>query len=128
MRNETTAHLTTCYFRHQQDSIERHGWFFVKNYTAPYQRQNHIFRAMLQKMKKTKYWKNFAGIKKKRLKKMAPFLKLADEEKAIYAKLLQEADRKAQIIAEKRVPLSIDISLLGGGWSFIPQVSPHLQK
>lgn len=44
-------------------------------------------------------------------------------ERERYGKLRQEAETKAQERAKKRIPKSIDISLLGGGWAFLLEFS-----
>jgi hypothetical protein len=56
-------------------------------------------------------------------KRIAPFRKWADEERARYFELRQKAEKDAQAKAEKMIPTSMDISLLGGGWSFLLEFS-----
>src|SRR5271165_6608830 len=45
------------------------------------------------------------------------------EEKIRYEALHQQAERRALELAEKKIPNSIDISLLGGGWAFLLEFS-----
>ncbi len=51
------------------------------------------------------------------------FTKWADEEHLRYAALRDKAAADAQSRAEQKIPTSIDISLLGGGWSFLLEFS-----
>jgi hypothetical protein len=61
--------------------------------------------------------------KKAEEERLVPFRAWAKEERARYSKARQEAEAEAQRRAEKKVPASIDISLLGGGWSFLLEFS-----
>jgi hypothetical protein len=56
-------------------------------------------------------------------RRLAPFQKWAEEERARYLAAREKAERDAQKRANKMVPESIDISLLGGGWSFLLEFS-----
>lgn len=47
----------------------------------------------------------------------------ATSERRRYAERLKQAAEKAQEMAEERVPRSLDMSLLGGGWSFLLEFS-----
>ncbi len=53
----------------------------------------------------------------------APFRKWAEEERARYLAAREKAEKEAQRRANDMVPQSIDISLLGGGWSFLLEFS-----
>ena len=46
-----------------------------------------------------------------------------NKERAVFERMRKEADSKASEIAEKKVPKSMDISLLGGGFSFLLEFS-----
>jgi hypothetical protein len=52
-----------------------------------------------------------------------PFDKWAAEERERYVALRQEAEQTALKNAKNRVPKTMDISLLGGGWSFLLEFS-----
>ncbi|MBV8937870.1 MAG: hypothetical protein JO095_18990 [Alphaproteobacteria bacterium] len=56
-------------------------------------------------------------------RRVAPFQKWAEEERARYLAAREAAEKEAQERANKMVPESIDISLLGGGWSFLLEFS-----
>ena len=49
----------------------------------------------------------------------APFYQWALEEKQRYAEERNKIEKEANILAKNRVPVGIDVSLLGGGWAFI---------
>jgi hypothetical protein len=53
----------------------------------------------------------------------APFETWIKEELERYGNLCEAAERQASQSAEDRVPKSMDISLLGGGWSFLLEFS-----
>lgn len=53
----------------------------------------------------------------------APFERWAEDERERYAVLCEAAERQAQANAESRVPRTMDIALLGGGWSFLLEFS-----
>jgi hypothetical protein len=55
--------------------------------------------------------------------RLAPFKAWVKEERKRYSEARQKAEIEAQGRAEKKVPASIDISLLGGGWSFLLEFS-----
>ena len=55
--------------------------------------------------------------------RLAAFAKWEAEERARFEKLRQEAEVRAAKLAEKKIPSSIDISLLGGGWAFLLEFS-----
>lgn len=59
----------------------------------------------------------------KRRQQRDAFRKWESEEKVRYEKLRQEAEIRALERAEKKIPSSIDISLLGGGWAFLLEFS-----
>jgi hypothetical protein len=63
-------------------------------------------------------------------RRRAPFVKWVDEEKKRYANERQKLEKLAETRAEKMVPTSIDISLLGGGcrscWSSAPSLLSSL--
>jgi hypothetical protein len=56
-------------------------------------------------------------------RRLAPFRTWADEERARYLGARKWAENEAQKRANEMVPESIDISLLGGGWSFLLEFS-----
>ena len=55
--------------------------------------------------------------------RLAPFKEWAKEERKRYSEAKHKAEVEAQRRAEEKVPTSIDISLLGGGWSFLLEFS-----
>jgi hypothetical protein len=59
----------------------------------------------------------------KRRQQLNEFRKWEFDERVRFEKLRQEAEVAASNRAAKRVPSSIDISLLGGGWSFLLEFS-----
>lgn len=61
--------------------------------------------------------------KTKRESKLGEFLKWEADEKQRYSEALDIAKETAKKLAESKVPESIDISLLGGGWSFLLEFS-----
>lgn len=65
----------------------------------------------------------FAADQKREADRLAPFRRWAEEERLRYAELRRKGEADAQARAERRVPASIDISLLGGGWSFLLEFS-----
>jgi hypothetical protein len=56
-------------------------------------------------------------------RRLAEFERWARTEQQRYEVTLQKLEARAQGIAESRVPISMDISLLGGGWSFLLEFS-----
>jgi hypothetical protein len=50
-------------------------------------------------------------------------MKWIDEDRLFYANLCKTKEQEATDIAEKRAPKAMDISLLGGGWSFLLEFS-----
>jgi len=61
--------------------------------------------------------------KKAEEERLVPFREWVKQERARYSKARQDAEAEAQRRAEKKVPASMDISLLGGGWSFLLEFS-----
>lgn len=59
----------------------------------------------------------------KRLQTLAEFKKWEFEERVRYEALRQQAEANALELAKKKIPSSIDISLLGGGWAFLLEFS-----
>ena|SRR6516225_3045645 len=56
-------------------------------------------------------------------KRREGFEKWIDEERKRYSEECKKAEAEALTRAEKKIPTSMDISLLGGGWSFLLEFS-----
>jgi hypothetical protein len=61
--------------------------------------------------------------KERRLQLLDACKKWEKEERERYKKEMQQAEQSAQKRAEERIPKSMDISLLGGGWAFLLEFS-----
>lgn len=59
----------------------------------------------------------------KRLQRLDAIKKWEAEERTRFEVLRQQAEGRAAALAQKKIPSSIDISLLGGGWAFLLEFS-----
>jgi len=83
----------------------------------------HIYVPYQERLGREPYGDESQKEREKRLEALEKCKAWEIAERERYGKLHQEAETKAQERAKKRIPKSMDISLLGGGWAFLLEFS-----